>query len=82
MNKYIRTTKFLRKIVVSTPLNSIAFNEDSKYAKLCLDGTKNLFAIHNSSVRPYNMLLTKKTTKSGKNQKFSRKVPEERVKAI
>ena len=26
MNKYIKTTKFLRKPVVTTPLNSIAFN--------------------------------------------------------
>ena len=34
-------------------------------------------------LKPYNKLLTMKTTtKTGKNQKFSRKVPEEIVEAI
>ena len=44
----------------------------------------NLFANHILSMRPYNKLLTKKTTatETGKNQKFSRKVPEENFEAI
>ena len=44
---------------------------------------KNLFANHISTIRPFNKLLTMKTTtETGKNQKFSRKVPEENVEAI
>ena len=56
MNKYIRFTKFSKK-------------QASKYAKLCLDETKTLFASHISSMGPYNKLLTMKTTsETGKNK--------------
>ena len=68
MNKYIGTTKFLRKLKVSTPLNSLAFNEAIEYAKLFLDGTTSLFAIHIGSIGTYNKLLTMKTTKTRKKK--------------
>ena len=52
--------------------------EASKHAKLSLDGTTSLVSFHNSSIGPYNKLLTMKTTKkTGKNQKFSRKLAEQ-----
>ena len=46
--------------------------EASKNAKLCLDWIKSIFAIQISSIRPYNNLLTMKTTtKTGKKPKNS-----------
>ena len=66
MNKDIRTTKCLRKLKVSTPLNSLAFNEAIEYARVFLDGTTSLFAIHIGSIGPYNKLFTMRTTKTGK----------------
>ena len=43
----------------------------------------NKLAIHNWPIGLYNKLLKMKTTtKTGSNQKFSRKVPEERFEAI
>ena len=41
---------------------------NKKNAKLCLNGKKKLFVIHT-------------TTKTGKNKKFNRKVPEESAEA-
>ena len=83
MNKYIRTTKLLRKLVVPTPLISLAFNGITKYAELCLHGTTGLLTIHFWSISPYNKLLKMKTTKkTGNNQNVSRKVPEESVETI
>ena len=83
LNKYIRTTKISRKHVLSTQLLSLASTHVIKYAKLCLDETISLFANRISSIRPYNKLLTMKTTtEAGKNQNFSRKGPEEYVEAI
>ena len=48
-----------------------------------LDGTTRLFAIHISPINYYNTSLTMKTeTNTGKNEKFSRREPEESVEAI
>ena len=45
-------------------------------------GDNKFFANRISSIRPYNKLMTMKTTtERGKNHKFSRKVPEENVEA-
>ena len=56
--------------------------EASKHAKLSLDGKTSSFANHISSNTSYNKFLTMKTkTETGKNQKLSRKVPEENVEA-
>ena len=82
MKKCIRNTKFLRKLVVSKPINSIAFNGASIYAKLLLDRTTNLFDIHISSIGSYNKLLTMRITKTGKNKNLCRKVREENVEVI
>ena len=42
-----------------------------------------MFANHISAIKSYNKFLTTKTTTgTGKNQKFSRKRPEENVEAI
>ena len=51
MKIYIKTTKFSRKTVVSTPLNS---TEAHKYAKFCLDETTRMFFIHMSSIGRYD----------------------------
>ena len=82
MNKYFRTTKLLRKLVVSTPLISLSLTDSTKYAKVCLRETTSLSVVHILSIRPYKKLLAMKTTtKTGNNQKFSRKVRDEKVEA-
>ena len=83
MNKYFRTTKLLRKLVVSTPLISLSLTESTKHAKVSLRGTTSFSVLHILSKRPYKKLLAMKTTtKTGNNQKFSRKVRDEKVEAI
>ena len=83
MNKCIRTTQIFRKLVVSMPLNWLAF-KSTKNAKLCLHGTSSLFSIQNSSITLYNqqIITDENNNKDSQNQKISRKVPEESVEAI
>ena len=65
----IKFTSFQRK-----PVKTL------KLVNTYLDGTTKLFAIHISPINHYNTSLTMKTTtNTGKNEKFSRKVPEESV---
>ena len=49
MNKYNKTTKLLRKPVISTLLISIAVNEGQKYVKLCFNERVKMFFNHIST---------------------------------
>ena len=83
MNKYIKTTKYLIKPILATPLISKLSTEANKHAKLCLDETTRLFFINNSLIKHYQKsLIVKPTTISGKIQNKNRKVPEESVEAV
>ena len=78
MRKYVRTTKFLRKLVVTTPKNSIAFTRKPV----------NTLNSWNDTVVFYSYLINKPLQhvidyekKNNKNRQ-KRKVPEEGVDAI
>ena len=83
MNKYMKSTKFLKKHIIATPLISIALNGSKKNAKLCLSWTTMLFVIHRLSKRHHNKSYdNENNNKKGKNPNFNRKVREEKIEAI
>ena len=54
MNKYNETTKFLRKTVISTTLNSLAFSGRQKKAMLCLNEKPRIFVKQKLSKEHHN----------------------------